>query len=106
MDSATKRGASDRRAKIRARAAAGGRVIRHESEIPDELAVTAADVVSAPRDLDEGDGVGDVEGEEVVGNLGSSSIGNEEHDVVNDSSSKSLPSESAVTSEYPIVSMI
>ncbi len=102
MDSATKRGASDRRAKIRARAAAGGRVVRPESEIQDELAVKE-DVVSTASGLDDGGAVD--EGGEVVGAaLKPPSIDNEGHDV-EDSLTEVVPSES-VTCENPIVSMI
>ncbi len=104
MDSAAKSGTlNNRRARIRARAAAGGRTIRHESEIPDEQAVTA-DVVSTARGLDDGGGAGD-EGGEVVGALEPNSIDNEEHDVVEDSLRNTVPSES-VASENPSVSMM
>ncbi len=103
MDPAAKNGASNRRARIRARAAAGGRIVRHESEISDEPAVTA-DAVSTARGLDDGGGAGD-EGGEVVGVLEPPSIDNEEHDVVEDSLRKAVPSES-VASENPPVSMM
>ncbi len=102
MDSAAQRRASRRRAKIRARAATGGRVVRPESEIPDEPAVKE-DVVSTARGLDDRRAVD--EGGEVVGTaLKPPSIDNEGHDV-EDSLTEVVPSES-VTCENPIVSMI
>ncbi len=102
MDSATKSSPSDRKAKIRARMEKGRRVVRPESEIPDEPAVKE-DVVSADRGLDD-EGAVDEEGDVVGAALKPPSIDSEGRGVEG-SLTEVVPSES-VTSEKTIVSMI